>query len=229
MLNSLTEKIAWAILTIKDDQDLDKGITDVDLAKILGTNKNTLAGYRNGKGLLKGEVIDRLISRYHFNPMWLFKGEGEPFPGARAKYKDVCGPEIVEATPHNEKPIISDVIVNYTSRSESIDPSGTHGFSIADDLMLAAKVLESKTHYATSLHLNIRSFAGGINDINVLNQMKDVQARMIDLEGKMEGLKEENDRLREDIRKLKGSSGGCPPIALEMDHAAPTGTDDPAT
>ncbi len=33
-------------------------------------------------------------------------------------------------------------------------------FSIAEDLTLAAKVLESRTHYATALHLNIRSFAG---------------------------------------------------------------------
>lgn len=93
MLDNLTQKVSWAIKTIQGDPNLDKGITDVDLAKILGTNKNTLAAYRRGEGLLKGEVIDRLVSHYHFNPMWLFKGEGEPFPGARAKYEEVCGPE----------------------------------------------------------------------------------------------------------------------------------------
>lgn len=93
MLDSLVERVAWAIATIKDDRDLDKGISDVDLAKILGTNKDTLAGYRHEKGLLKGEVIERLVLHYHFSPLWLFKGEGEPFPGARAKYQDVCGPE----------------------------------------------------------------------------------------------------------------------------------------
>jgi phage repressor protein C with HTH and peptisase S24 domain len=92
MLGSLTERIAWAISTIKDDRNLDKGITDVDLAKILGTNKDTLAGYRRGEGLLKGEVIDRLVSHYNFSPQWLFKGQGEPFPGAIAKYPEVCGP-----------------------------------------------------------------------------------------------------------------------------------------
>jgi len=92
-LDTLTERIAWSIEIIKIDDRLDKGITDVDLAKKLGTNKDTLAGYRNGKGLLKGEVIENIILHYKFNPLWIFKGEGEPFPGARKKYPEVCGPE----------------------------------------------------------------------------------------------------------------------------------------
>ena len=92
-MSELTSRVAWAIETIRTDKDVGKGIIDFDLAKTLGTNDNTLAAYRKEKGLLKGEVIDNLIARYNYNPMWLFKGEGEPFPGARAKYKDVCGPE----------------------------------------------------------------------------------------------------------------------------------------
>jgi len=92
----LVERVAWAIATIKEDRDLDKGITDVDLAKILGTNKDTLAGYRQMKGLPKGKVLERLVSHYGFSPQWLFKGQGEPFPGARAKYPEVCGPDISE-------------------------------------------------------------------------------------------------------------------------------------
>ena len=92
-MDKLTERVAWAIKIIKADKDLDKGINDVELAKILGTNKDTLADYRRQKGLLKGEVIDRLVSHYYFNPLWLFQGLGEPFPGARDKYPEICGPE----------------------------------------------------------------------------------------------------------------------------------------
>jgi phage repressor protein C with HTH and peptisase S24 domain len=92
-MESLTTRCAWAIKTIQADSDLDRGITDVDLAKILDTDKNTVSRYRREKGSLMGKVIDNLVKRYDFNPMWLFKGEGEPFPGARAKYEDVCGPE----------------------------------------------------------------------------------------------------------------------------------------
>ena len=93
-MDDLTSRIAWAIAKIPEDRDLDWEITDVALAKILGTDKNTLARYRKQKGgLLKGDVIDRLISHYKFDPNWLFKGQGEPFPGARRNYSAVCGPE----------------------------------------------------------------------------------------------------------------------------------------
>lgn len=92
-MEKLAERVAWAIEVIKDNPSLDKGINDVALAKILGTNKDTLADYRNQKGLLKGEVIERLVSYYKFSPAWLFQGVGEPFPGAREKYESVCGPD----------------------------------------------------------------------------------------------------------------------------------------
>ncbi|OPY91441.1 MAG: HTH-type transcriptional regulator PrtR [Syntrophaceae bacterium PtaU1.Bin231] len=104
MLDELSKRIAWAIETIKADKDLDKGIQDIDLAKKLGTNKNTLADYRHGKGLLKGEVIDNIVKIYNFSPSWLFKGLGEPFPGARAKYPEFCGPESSSPFPDNGAP-----------------------------------------------------------------------------------------------------------------------------
>jgi phage repressor protein C with HTH and peptisase S24 domain len=91
IMDNLIKRIAWAIETIKLDKGLDKGIKDVDLAKILGTNKNTLAEYRQQRGLIKGEVIEKIVHHYHFNPMWLFYGAGEPFPGARDRYPDFCG------------------------------------------------------------------------------------------------------------------------------------------
>jgi len=91
-VDDLATRTAWAIERIKDDKALDKGITDVDLAKLLGTDKNTLARYRQKKGLPQGKVLERLVKHYKFNPMWFFLGQGEPFPGARDKYPDVCGP-----------------------------------------------------------------------------------------------------------------------------------------
>ncbi|MDX9820647.1 MAG: S24 family peptidase [Syntrophales bacterium] len=122
MLDDFAKRIAWAIDTIKDDRDLDKGITDVDLSKILGTNKNTLAGYRRGEGFLKGEVIERLVEHYRFSPQWLFKGEGEPFPGARAKYPEVCGPE--EPLPKSTQADLSDDFVFIKQVSGCISAGG---------------------------------------------------------------------------------------------------------
>lgn len=92
-MDNLTSRCAWAIKIIPAEKDLDFKITDVALAKILGTDKNTLSRYRREKGPPAGKVIDSLIARYKFNPTWLFKKEGEPFPGARNKYPEVCGLE----------------------------------------------------------------------------------------------------------------------------------------
>ncbi len=68
MLDDLSKRIAWAIEAIKADKDLEKGIQDIDLAKKLGTNKNTLAAYRNNKGLIKGEFIEKMVREYRFSP-----------------------------------------------------------------------------------------------------------------------------------------------------------------
>lgn len=216
MLDKLEKRVAWAIKIIASEPELDKGIPDVALSKLLGTNKNTLAKYRQGKGLLKGEVIDNLVLHYDFNPMWLFRGQGEPFPGARAKYEDVCGPE--ESAP----------VAMPLTQALGIKTQSHHvqEFSIAEDLTLAAKVLESKTHYATALHLNIRSFAGAVNDSSTLNS---VLSRLEDLEGRLDKLQSENNTLREEVKTLRGNPGGSPPIALGMDHVAPTGTENQAT
>lgn len=94
-MDSLTERVAWAITTIKKDPALDRGISNINLGKKLGTNKDTLADYIKRRGLLKSEVVEKIVLIYKFNPLWLFSGKGEPFPGARLKYPDVCGPEEV--------------------------------------------------------------------------------------------------------------------------------------
>ncbi|MCK9196010.1 MAG: hypothetical protein M0P16_03425 [Syntrophales bacterium] len=85
---------------------LAKGILDEELVKILGTNENTLRHYKRKKGLLKSLVLVNLIEHFNINPLWLFKGEGEPFPGARDRYPNICGQEqyaaSVQSDPHNE-------------------------------------------------------------------------------------------------------------------------------
>jgi len=90
--SSHLKRIAWAIKTLKKDESLDKGITDAKLSHILGVDKNTLVRYRQCKGTVKSVVVGKLITHYNFNPRWLFLGQGEPFPGARTKYPEVCGP-----------------------------------------------------------------------------------------------------------------------------------------
>ena len=149
MLADLSKRIAWAIETIKADKDLDKGIQDVDLAKKLSTNKNTLAAYRNKKGLIKGEFIEKLVSEYRFSPVWLLAGNGEPFPGARDKYPEACGPEV--APPTLEKKTVSD----RWSVSAEHDPAN---IKVSDALIMASQILESGSSYAEALQSNIVNY-----------------------------------------------------------------------
>lgn len=148
-MDNLREKIAWAIEVIKKEKNLDEGITDVELARKLGTNKDTLAAYRQGKGLLKGEVIDNLVNVYNFNALWLFKGLGEPFPGAREKYPEACGPAAVHP------PLQAETASDQRSTLTEQDPDK---IKVSDALIMATQVLESGSSYAEALRSNIVNY-----------------------------------------------------------------------
>jgi len=187
-LDNLTKRVTWAIEIIKNDKELDWKITDVALAKILGTNKNTLAGYRNQKGLLKSGVIENLISHYNFNPMWLFKGEGEPFPGARAKYPDVCGqlpaePLIVCEAPAGYRPSVSEADAIFSSKQK---------INIEEAMGKAYKVLSAGTALSVALYMNIQQFAAALDTGEALklcqDQMKDMQEQINSLNARIDGL-----------------------------------------
>lgn len=194
-MDNLTERIAWAITTIKEDKDLDKGIKDVELAKILGTNKDTLAAYRHGKGLLKGEVIENIVSYYHFNPNWLFQGQGEPFPGARLKYPEVSGPEPTDSIPL--------ILPQPTARSGASGAiSQPFQIDLGEDVRLAIEVLSSNTHYASSLHVNIHSFAAAVADNKRLTV---VEQKMLDMDTKMDKLITQNKALQTEVNRLKAT------------------------
>ncbi len=82
----LAKRTAWAVRYLKNQFRY----TWEELGKKLGTNKNTIAAYANEKGLIKGEVVEKLVMDFNFLSAWLLAGQGEPFPGARKDYPEVC-------------------------------------------------------------------------------------------------------------------------------------------
>ncbi len=62
-MEQLADRVTWAIVRISQDENL----SDEELAKIIGTNKNTLAAYRNKEGLIKGGVLTGLIRHFNYN------------------------------------------------------------------------------------------------------------------------------------------------------------------
>lgn len=87
-MEKLADRVAWAITKIKEEF----GHSNVRIGELLGIDKNTVAAYLNMTGSLKGEVLEGLANQFNYNSDWLLKNWGEPFPGARDKYEDVCGP-----------------------------------------------------------------------------------------------------------------------------------------
>lgn len=195
-MNDLQSRIAWAISVVRTDQTIGGKLKDDDLVKLFGVAKNTLLAYEKGLGSLKAVVIDALTNKFNFNLLWIYKGEGEPYPGARSRYPEVCG------TIYNDD--IRKVKQSLASEStpHKYAPSDNQGFSISDDLALAARVLESKTHYATALHLNIRSFAAGLHDNSIASQVDDLKRRLEEMEGTIKTLQEDNKTLRKEVNRL---------------------------
>jgi hypothetical protein len=166
-MKSLRERISWSLVVIKEDTSFEKGIRDVDLAGILGISDNTLALYRKGGGVVKASVVEVLSSRYGFDPVWLLRGEGEPWPGARLKYPDACGPG---GTDRNQSALSSSVTESCPGYSVNEDHGHPGTITISKDLPLAAAILESGTAYASALHLTIGSFAEAIGLEKMINE-----------------------------------------------------------
>ena len=134
------ERVAWVISLIKEKNSL----TNVQIGEKLGIDKNTVAAYIHGKGDLKGVALAGIVKEFGINGEWLISGRGEPFPGAREKYKEVCG---LATTPL------------YNNDTAAQQPPGDGAeLKISDLLHKTAVVLESKSIFTQALRSNIEAF-----------------------------------------------------------------------
>lgn len=210
--------IATRLIELRTDRGLNQG----EAAAALTIKDRTYQNYEYGISKPNTENLKKIIDYYECSYIWLLDGKG-------VKYPKAGGPE-----PYTELASAKEAPAPYaTAREGLINPAIAHAqeFSIAEDLILAESVLKSRTHYATALHLNIRSFVGGVAAETTVSRCQDdlrVQGELIaQLQARLDGMDKQNSKLREEMEKLKKTRGDFPPIALEMDHAARTGTDDP--
>ena len=217
ILDNLTKRVAWSIEIIKIERSLDKGIRDIDLAKILGTNKNTLSDYRKEKGLLKGVVVENLVSAYNFDPVWFYKGIGEPFPGAKEKYPDVCGPEeISRKTIDKNGPLYnkveSDEDPGISQDEKEYDPHGgwqprdihesvgvDKGLGIIRAIERLSKIYASKMpSLINAINVNLEAFCEAVDrregEIEAVAQVKKLNLRVDTLEKQLNNLVNSNRR-----------------------------------
>jgi transcriptional regulator with XRE-family HTH domain len=184
-----------------------KAISQALAAKESGISISSIQRYESGI-LPSPRNVKKIKLYYKCNENWLLTGEGDPYPEA-------SGPETPASASY-----IKEALMPYPAAAS------VQQFNIMEDLDLAARVLGSRTHYAAALHLNIRSFTGAITTETEMFKCKDDLRKQGEL---IEQMQTNLKSLHEEILKLKGSSGDSPPITLGMDHAAHTGTDDPAT
>lgn len=166
-------------------------------AGVIGVAAKTVEKWESKKqaNIPNGDILRKILNACdaELNLSWLLTGKGEPYPGARAEHPQVCG---------QETPYIENAIVSITQEKPTANPpvdSYESEFKISESLTKAAKVLESRTSYATALHLNIVHFHRAIlaeseieNLKNKCDEMekenKDLKARIDRLEAAMEKL-----------------------------------------
>jgi len=184
------ERVSWVINNVKEKEKL----TNIQLAEILGVDKNTVRAYAKGKGSLKGCALSAIVKKFGINAEWLIAGNGEPFPGARQKYPEVCGPE--------DESIVSS-IPRATARSDApVVDAPAFQIDLGEDVRLAIEVLSSGTHYASSLHMNIRSFAAAVTDNRRLTAL---EQKMLDMDEKMDRMINQNKALQTEVNRLKAT------------------------
>jgi len=131
------ERVVWAIKHLRE-----KGRKWPELTENLGATDETLRKYMEGTAdQIVGSVIDGLVNYYNFDPVWLIKGAGEPFPEATDQYPEVFGREAT--------------LRGIREKSAPYDDTSDETSHL---LKLTRSILISRSEYASALAINIRSF-----------------------------------------------------------------------
>jgi len=153
----------------------DKGLSQKELvASEIDLSLPTIQRYEAGE-LPSAKGINKIVKYFKCGKSWLLSGEGKKYPEAD--------------NPETPAP------AHYIKEGGAAYAAGAPAqpFSIAEDLILAATVLESRTHYATALHMNIRSFYGALG---ATTELKVCQDRIADLQDQVDALRREVEGLK---------------------------------
>lgn len=188
-------------------------------AQKIGVSPKTVERWESKKktNLPNGEALKKIYENFQdpqeqVNIDWLITGRGEPYPGARAAFPEMCGPllpynndtqhrtvhdqeGLFGETEHIEQDGIKLAVTTHESRGALKQRSQEDvGIKISEVLTKTAEVLESGTSYATALHLNIVHFHRAIKTEPEISELR--------VENKE--LKSRVDKLEKAVEKLMG-------------------------
>lgn len=190
------ERIAWIINKIKERETLN----NIQMAKILGVDKNTIQLYCHAKSNIKGSALAVLVNYFKINGEWIISGKGEPFTGAREKFPEVCGPPGV--TPNQVNKITSYVQTNTPGAGVNGTVAGygnsdamfasNQTVNIDEAMGKAYKVLNAGSSLSVALYMNIQQFALALDTGQALqlcqDEMKKLQEQINELNIKIDKL-----------------------------------------
>lgn len=168
----LRRRTRWAINYVADAHDL----KNETMAPAVGATVGTLSNYRAMNTSPKVEFIKNFCEKYNFDEVWFLKGQGEPFPGARIKYPEVCGPE--------ESNMVRETKAGYGMSGQKININEAWG--------KVHRILSAGTPLSIALYLNIQQFAAALDTGRELKtcqeQISGLQAQINELRGQVDRL-----------------------------------------
>lgn len=172
MPEELNSRVAYILAAVEGSNEV--------LAEKLGVNKNTISAYKNGKGGIKGIVLERLVSLFGVRSQWLLSGEGEPFrrqegniynEGEEKTSESICAP-----------------VVEYHSADEKWDNMG-----LGEAVEKLSKIYN----------------AGDPTLIRAINANLDAFARTVDMAEQIESLTARMERMEKIINDLQSREHCC--------------------
>jgi len=206
-------------------------ITQGKLSEIIDIPLHKIRYAETGAQKISQEIAEAVSEKLDYNLTWILTGEGP------MKRNDILRETadsysiqprhpaaVLMPSPDNTGPPGINPSIQAMSDIKEIFDSG-------DPILIPA--IQANLNAFKRALLREHQFAQVIQENKELKEriakLEKIIERIPELEVKIERLQTENDTLKEKINTLAGRHGGCPPTALEMEHAARTGTDDQVT
>jgi hypothetical protein len=196
----LRRRTRWALNFV----GADRGIRNVDFADALGVSHGAISSYRVMKTSPKTAFIKNFCAIYGFHEEWLLKGLGEPFPGACAKYPEVCGHSTTEGrtAPSFEPPghPVAVMMPAESYEAQGIDPAIQAMADIRDIFASGDPIL------VPAIQANLNAFKRALQRerqfAQVIEENKLLRERIVKLEGLCNDLRKELELLKEEHNNI---------------------------
>jgi regulator of replication initiation timing len=214
----IKERARWAIVRVVQD----RGLTNKTIAPLVGVSSVTVNNYRTKNRYPKSSFIKEFCKAFGFNEGWFYTGQGEPFPGARAKYPEVCGPEVqplpppgaIPPPPHPAASILPapdygdtgiDPVIQAMSDIKDIFNSGDPILipAIQANLNAFKRALLREQQFAQVIQEN-RELKERIAKLEALcGRIPELEAEIASLRAENKALREENELIRQENKALR--------------------------